>query len=179
MTLSDWIQLFGAISALFIGIVSIVISVKTLKQNSEMVEESTRPYVVVYHEILDFGSAKDYFVIKNFGQTGATILKLQSSDSIESGLPEIDDISPSDFQKIEGCFLAPNQSINFPVIQTKKSREPIDFLLEYKSSSKIYSDKFVIDCDSRKHIPIYRSNSTSGELKTISYTLQELVERQL
>lgn len=46
MTTTDIIEIIGIIASTTVSIVAIVISVMTLKQNSKMIEESTRPYVV-------------------------------------------------------------------------------------------------------------------------------------
>ena len=48
LTVSDVIEIVGIIASLITSIVAIAISVKTLKQNSRMIEDSTRPYVSVY-----------------------------------------------------------------------------------------------------------------------------------
>ena len=47
MTTTDIIEIIGIIASTTVSIVAIVISVMTLKQNNKMIEESTRPYVVV------------------------------------------------------------------------------------------------------------------------------------
>ena len=42
-SISDWIEFCGVLVSMFIGIVSIVVAVLTLRQNSKMIAESTRP----------------------------------------------------------------------------------------------------------------------------------------
>lgn len=42
----DWIALATMFITAFTAIASIIIAKNTLKQNSEMIEESTRPYIV-------------------------------------------------------------------------------------------------------------------------------------
>ena len=51
---SDVIEILGIIASLITSVIAIVISVKTLHQNSQMIEESTRPYIVVYSQTLIF-----------------------------------------------------------------------------------------------------------------------------
>lgn len=49
-TISDWIQFIGVMVSFAVGIASIIIAVITLRQNSKMIAESTRPYIVVQFE---------------------------------------------------------------------------------------------------------------------------------
>ena len=48
MQISDIIEIISIITSLFTSIVAIIISVKTLKQSEQTLEETTRPYVCVY-----------------------------------------------------------------------------------------------------------------------------------
>ena len=70
---SDIIQLLGILLSTIISTIAVIISVVTLRQNHQMVEESTRPYIVVYTAATDFQSPMYYLLIKNLGQTGARI----------------------------------------------------------------------------------------------------------
>ena len=45
---SDLIQIAGIIVSLICSLIAIAISLKTLKQNSKMIENSTRPYIGIY-----------------------------------------------------------------------------------------------------------------------------------
>ena len=73
MNTSDIIQLIGILISLATSIAAIMISVKSLKQNSKMIEESTRPYISIYGASTYIGSSDYYIVLKNFGQSSATI----------------------------------------------------------------------------------------------------------
>ena len=72
-TISDWIQFIGVMVSFAVGIASIIIAVITLRQNSKMIAESTRPYIVVQFERAYTSTLRCYFVVKNYGQTGAKI----------------------------------------------------------------------------------------------------------
>lgn len=61
-TISDVIQIIGILASLITSILAIVISVLTLKQNSKMIEESTRPYVAIYSKTTNFQSPQYYLV---------------------------------------------------------------------------------------------------------------------
>ena len=73
LTPSDVIQLIGILASLITSVIAIIISVLTLKQNSKMIDETSRPYVAIYAKTTNFQSPQYYLVINNFGQTGATI----------------------------------------------------------------------------------------------------------
>ena len=68
MTTSDWIEIFGILASLITSIIAIIISVKTLQQNNKMIEESTRPYIVVCGKVINCQDPTFYLVIKNYGR---------------------------------------------------------------------------------------------------------------
>lgn len=82
LTPSDVIQLIGILASLITSVIAIIISVLTLKQNSKMIDETSRPYVAIYAKTTNFQSPQYYLVIKNFGQTGATISSIKCSPDI-------------------------------------------------------------------------------------------------
>ncbi len=53
---SDIIQLFGIIASLITSIVAITISLVTLRQNSKMIEDASRPIISIYGESINPGS---------------------------------------------------------------------------------------------------------------------------
>lgn len=61
---SDIIQLFGIIASLITSIVAITISLVTLRQNSKMIEDASRPIISIYGESINPGSPVFYIVIK-------------------------------------------------------------------------------------------------------------------
>lgn len=52
----DWIAVATMFITAFTAISSIIIAKETLKQNNKMIEESTRPYIVFYKDIIDINS---------------------------------------------------------------------------------------------------------------------------
>ncbi len=73
LTPSDYVQTVGILASLFVGMVSIIISVCTLRQNSKMIEGESRPYIAIYMTSLYVQDLKNYIVIKNFGKSAALI----------------------------------------------------------------------------------------------------------
>ena len=172
------ISIIGIIASLLTSIVAIVISLKTLKQNSVMINESTRPYVVMYSQTTNFQNSSLYLVLKNFGQSGATITKLECDFDL-SLWSVINNKTP--FSNFEGVFIAPGQSF-LTSLHTRKVFEnphPITFKITYRSGNRSYSDSFTINPSSRADLVKTRAATDGKELKIISYTLQDLVEKNL
>ena len=70
---SDIIQLLGILLSTIISTIAVIISVVTLRQNHQMVEESTRPYIVVYTAATNFQSPMYYLVIKILVKQGLAL----------------------------------------------------------------------------------------------------------
>jgi len=177
MSISDIIQLCGIIVALAIGIVSIIISVTTVKQNSKMIEESTRPLISVYGESINPSSPMFYIVVKNFGSSPAVITKFDYDFDFMAAYPFN---SNRDFLKdLINSSIAPNQS-KICHLDYSKINIPVTFTIEYKSSSKTYNDSMTVDLKAGSNMITSKSGSQSGtELKTIAYTLQEMLQKSL
>ena len=80
LTTSDIIDLINVISSFFLGLVGIAISLFALrqsriaiKQNNQMLEDSSRPYITLYLDSITICEQQSYFVLKNFGNTPACI----------------------------------------------------------------------------------------------------------
>ena len=90
MTTSDIIKVLSIITSTIIGLISIYYSNKAIKIASnankltaEITAETNRPVVVAYLETVEIESFHKYMVIKNFGNTPATILDLKFMQSID------------------------------------------------------------------------------------------------
>lgn len=178
ITVSDWIEIIGIIFSSITSVVAIVISVKTLKQNNHMIDESTRPYINVVGKIANFQSPNFYLVLKNFGNTGATITNFSCNSDLSIYSFSNQHVP---FKHIAGTFIAPNQSI-VTALDTKKlfTDKPIlIFDIKYSSDKKKYSEHIQIVVDSYSDLLQTRANTKDKELKIISYTLQDLVEKML
>ena len=174
------VQAIGIIASLITSIVAIIISIKTLKQNSKTLEESTRPYVTMYYDVIIFESddINEYLILKNFGQTGTNITKFQC-DSDLSLLSPFDGFLP--FQNIKGTFLAPGQSLKC-VINTKKNNtavKPIKLHIEYCSGKKNYKEEIEISFNHRKGIGIVRYDKPKERDKMALCLFEEMIEKML
>lgn len=173
---SDIIELIGVLTSLFTGVVAIVISLITLKQNSKMIEESTRPVINIYGQSINPGSPSFYIVVKNFGNSMATITKFDTDFDFTDCYGFSTDRNW--IKEFVNSSIAPGQS-RICRLDYQKITRPVTFHIEYSSSTKKYSDIMTVDLKSGVAL-LSAKNSTEGkELHAISYTLQEMLQKNL
>lgn len=180
MTLSDWINLSLSILSLFLAIASIIIVVLTLKQNNKMIENSSRPYVVMYGEMTNFSDLTFYIVLKNCGNSGAIIKNIVCDLDLSKYNYSIS-ITP--FEAIKNTLIAPNQNITCNIDHQKLNQDSItcfNIEIEYQSlQGKVYKEKYPINYGAFKKNITTKISTEGKELKAISYTLQEMVQKDL
>ena len=180
MPSSDVIQLISIIVASVIGVASIIISAFSLRQNSKMIEESTRPAISVYGSMTNFGTPQLYVVVKNFGQTTATITKFDYDFDFLGNQAYADSKNINDWlKKLSNATLAPGQSM-ICALDYNNINKPITFTIEYKSSTKTYPDKFTVDFKAGTAMLKFKSDGVNGDpITAISYALQEMYQSNL
>lgn len=182
LSTDNYISIIGMLISLLTSIVAIGISLKTLKQNSRMITESTRPYVVMYSQTTNFQNPAFHLILKNFGQSGATITNIECDTDLSLFSYDETRIPFSNFQ---GVFIAPGQSFSTNLDTRKIYKDeniipnPISFKVSYKDGLNIFSDNFIIHFDANCNLINTRASTNNKELKIISYTLQDLVEKNL
>ena len=175
MTTSDKIQLLGiAISALT-SIIAIIISVHTLRQNSKMIEDSSRPHIGVYGVSTYICDRHYYIIIKNFGQSIAHIESL-TYDFDLAKLALRDGLDP--FGSIDGTSIAPGQSyrcaINFDKVPTDKISY-IHFHIKYSSGTHNYEDEISLKiAGNLGNLEAHKTSKKTPALEVISETLQDM-----
>lgn len=176
LTPSDIIQIFGIIASFLTAFVAIVISLVTIRQNSKMIEESSRAVISIYSQSINTGSSMMFIVIKNFGNSPAVIRKFDYDFDFTNCYKFRAD---RDYLKdFVGSSLAPGQA-RICCLDYKKITRPVTFTLEYKSGSKNYQETLVVDLQAGVNVPIPKTATPQKELRTISYTLQEMLQKNL
>lgn len=175
---SDWLELIGIVASFVTSVVAIWISLKTLKQNNLMIEESSRPYIAVSGKTTNFQNVNFYLILKNYGNSGATITKFTCNHDLRE-FSHVGNMSP--FSNICGTFIAPGQSFMTNLNTEKCSKETVIFKfdIEYKSQNKLYEEHFEINMDSYRDLIQTRASTNNKELKIISYALQDISEKLL
>lgn len=173
------IQILTPILAITISTISLVVNsrigAKAARMTREIAEERERPYVAIYyHSLPDY----DYktLIIKNFGRTGAHLGKITFQ-------PDLTDYrGDSMFAKLEGNFLAPNQSISYSFrssyIESIENKEYIVEADYYNSKNKAYHEIFKINFGSEVELRSAYRNSGNTEIDT-SRTLQDIYHKML
>ena len=188
LTVSDIIEIISIIVSAILSIVSLWIAVKSLKQSQQSIElaelsieESNRPYVVVYRDFIQvLSTAHEYLVIKNFGNTGATIDSLKIDPSYSSDR----DIHFNDFSNLKNTFIAPGQSISsaiFANVANNKRAGETKIFIKYHTAQKCYSDTFCINENIRRDILVTKTNPSKNKTveEILVKTSEELLRRSL
>ena len=82
-------------------------------------------------------------------------------------------------QQLSTAVLAPGQS-RICTLDYQKINKAVTFTLEYHSGAKkTYSDKFTIDLKAGVSMPYGKVATEGKELRTISYALQEMLQKNL
>ena len=177
MNCSDYINIILCILSFFLAVISVVTVVLTLKQNQKMIENSTRPYVVATGQVTFFQDPAFYLVLKNYGNSGAKIINFDCSIDL-SKYSYSNTVTP--FANINNTFIAPKQSIVCTLDNRKMARDNVNvFQVEicYSNSIDIYKDICTVNFSAYADNVHTRAATEGKELKIISYTLQDLVEK--
>lgn len=177
MNVSDWIQLLVGIITGCSALISIYISVKTLKQNSQMIEDNTRPNVIIYKDVIDINSPMEYLVIKNIGNSLAHIISITSDDNKLAKLNKTYSQIPNALEKLSSSNLAPQQVFKIPIKTVDVDFNEIDFEIFYCSNVKNYREMFTINIKQDHGIKFTKQYIQNNDLRVISNTLQELIKR--
>lgn len=163
-------------SSFFLAALSVIFVVITLRQNSKMIENATRPYICVYGDFINSGSPQFFIVIKNFGSSAATLTRFH----IQEDLSDCYGVSPArDYlSEISGGIFAPGQS-RICRMDYQKVPDLLHISLEYSSGKKTYSENLAVNIKSGVDMVTTKVATKDKELRTISYTLQEMVQKNL
>ncbi len=178
LSLSTIVEICGICSSFLTSIIAIVISVKTLRQNSRMIEESTRPYITIYLGDTYFSSTTVYLIIKNFGSSSAEVTQFDCDFDL-SRVAYDKEIVP--FSHIIGTSLCPNESIKFPINVKcfKNDVELVRINMSYHSSEKDYRETVELNFAAHFDVLHLRANTEDQHLKEISFALQDISEKML
>lgn len=176
LTSSDCIQLAGIVVSFCTSIIAIFISIITLRQNSKMIEESSRASIGIYGESINAGSPMFFLVVKNFGNSTATLTKFNTDFDFSDCYGFSTD--KNFMLELNNCTIAPGQS-RICQLDYNKITRPVTFELEYISASKKYSETQTIDLKLGSSMLTSKVSTKDKELRTISYTLQEMLQKNL
>lgn len=174
LSTSDIIQLLGIIASLATSIIAIIISVVSLKQNSKMIADSTRPYIGVYGSGTYVSQARYYIIIKNFGQSSAHIDDFKCD--IDLSKYQVISSKSRPFQHIQGTTFMPGQSFRCVVDFGKLIQDTalIVFNISYSASGRTYSDCIPLNVAATIGNNVAHTTTQGNEIKNLSETLQDI-----
>lgn len=178
MDISTIVNIVLCILSFVLAVTSVVTVVITLRQNHKMIENSTRPYVVVYSATTNFQSPDYYICVKNFGQSGTIITDFSCDYDLGKFSYSKEHIP---FEHLVSTFIAPRQSFlcNINPSELFKDPNPLTFSIKYVTDKKTYSDTFVLNIEADQDLIKTRAATENKELRTISYALQDIAEKML
>lgn len=182
MTTSDKINLAIAIATAIGIIVSLVIAVLTLRQsskqakesremNEKMIEESTRPYLLLFarpsYKLGDYGR----LVLKNFGNSAASIISVVTPEfSLTPGIEERTNSKP--FSNIVNSTFPPGYEIETIYKYSIEADNPFyELQIEYSSGTHTYRD--VLSVNLRQNKGTFKMGPSSGK-KYADYVSESL-----
>ena len=179
LTSSDIIEIIGIIASLITSIVAIVISIATLRQNSKMLKESTRPYVTIYIDSITICEQSSYFILKNFGNSPAYITDFQY-DPILRKTNQKKKILQDQFDFVKGIILAPGQSKMLYYNVTELPIPELTFEISYRSGRDKYHESVTLNVKNFIHIPVARPEDhiAAGTERAV-HTMREMLERTM
>lgn len=165
------VNIILCILSFILAVISVVTVVITLRQNAQMIESSTRPYISIYGITTNFGSPIYSIVVKNFGNSSAKITKFYCNVDL-SAISY--DPSHIPFDKIEGLNIVPGQSLICDVKydELKNLHSSIEFSITYFSNNKEYSENIPLNFHVSSSLADNYNVSKNSELQIISKTLQ-------
>lgn len=175
LTMSDVIQLIGIMVALLTGIISIIISIVTLRQNSVAMKESSRAQIEIFPFKI-YGDPIPRIKIQNFGSSTGTIIDIKV-------VPEMpDDFVVNPFLYYRDLSLAPNQSFVTVFTQTNLIDVPIkefDIFYTYTTLHKKIKSRTHINYDflDASFETSSKSNDAMKALDKINQSIQGLQQR--
>ena len=168
MSNSDIIQIISIVCTSFLSIIAIIISILTLRQNNKIIFESNKPNLSIFAKVFNFSSPHLYLVLKNFGNSGATIININYDNELNSYFEK------QPFKNMNNVFIAPNQSFVYALDNDKNLDDVINYEIEYQYLNKTYKEKNVVSFRHYKDIAFTKIHSSKDE-KEISDVLQEMI----
>lgn len=157
-------------------VISVAVAIATLRQNSEMIESQSRPYVGVSVIRMNNGAPIFELVVKNCGASSAEIVGFTCNTDLSRYYPG--NARPA-FQGVESTTLMPGQSLICGLHHKKLFDDGIEkfrFNVKYKWNGKTYDDESVVGISVHESITQIRVVNDKETMKNISFALQTIAE---
>lgn len=176
ITTSDWIQIVIAGITLFSVVSSLIIAIKTLRQNNRMINDSSRAHIIFY---IDYHpqTNKYYLVIKNFGNAIGKLKFIKVNPNLDwhKTNANLDINSLTDSTNV---LLAPNQKISSWFDFDKYPDKVFNIELAYETMGKTYIENYKIDLsylDNYEWLHSYAFDDESKDYKQVLYKINNSI----
>lgn len=188
MDVATIVNIILCVLSFVLAAISVVTVIITLKQNSRMIEESTRPVLSFYTASINTGGGPAfYFVARNFGGSIAVIESISSKQDFANFifgaelLDEVERFEP--IRNLQNAVIAPGQS-RICALDYNLTPNRIEIDVEYRSNvGKKYKEHISFDpkagVDMLTTKSSGRKDDTGSTLEKMSYTLQEMLQKEL
>lgn len=174
LSTSDIIEIISILCSSATSIIAIIISVVSLRRNSQNIEQSTKPCITIYVDWITVGKQSTYFVVKNFGPSPGIITDFEFVNPPEN-LPKP---LKANFGRLPGIILAPGQSKLIPMkCRYFDVKKVYIFRISYKNGRKVYTDEYGLNIRNFTQIPSERVHSTFN--RDVIDSLREVIERMI
>lgn len=170
INITDWIEAGVAVITMLATLVSLWQSFKALALTRESIKSTSRPYISMYVERIDTVAEQKYIVIKNFGNSAATI------ESLSFDKP-LDQFNTDQLQSIVGTSIAPGQKFTSAVMDD--FNDLIVVAITYRDLESVkYREKHCLKFDAHKDFAWTKSNrSDDGDIaKAIRHSTQAILK---
>ena len=169
--------LIGAAITGGIGIWQIILTRKSL-------ENTNRPYVLIYNEVVHIEKVMEYLVIKNTGNVPAKIENIMYDEAKLQLMNYIVKNDKGEYERtihvnniinhFKHSTLAPNQSYRIPISNSNTRFEDLTFTIIYKGvNSKKYKETIFLNLKQDLEMNFLKANGDT----TIEDTLQEIFKK--
>ncbi|KPN89527.1 hypothetical protein [Lysinibacillus sp. ZYM-1] len=140
LTVDQRIAVLTTLATFTISVISVVIAVRSLKVTKRSIDEANRPYVVASVMGNVGYRTEKLLMIKNYGNTGATIESIKFSEDITE-----EELLIEFLNSLSGVFIAPGQSFMF-TLNKPREYENITLVGEMVVIYKDFKNKFTEKC---------------------------------
>lgn len=177
MEVADIIQIVIALITFLGIIVSSIIAVISIKQNSKMIEETTKANIVMY---IDYSpvSNKYYIIIKNFGNSIGKLISINIQPKLDWEKAEFKNKIKA-ITESKNVILAPKQKIGSWFEFNNYPDRKFNVDIEYETMGKIYKNAYSIDLDYIENIDWttqYAIDDTTDNNKEVLYKINRSIQ---
>lgn len=171
MTTSDWIQSIAIVTSLIVALIAILQTRAAAKTTERTIQEANRPNIALYVETLDTVYFHKYIVLKNFGNTSATIIDLTFEGELDKYNNEFK------METLIGGTVAPQQKFTSSLEENFK--KTIVGSITYKDfNENIYIESFTVKTDMASKLRWHSQTqqSDTSEATAIKLAAQAIIK---